>query len=949
MNASPPKISTRIPGVSTQTLDDGTLFSRLRAGHMLVTANSRLTRVLTDQYNRWCIQNGEKQWASPDICSWNQWINRLWEKAGLSGAFSAGRAVPGNRQLINLWEKVLNIKPLSADLIRPESLAGQLRDTRQLVTEWQVALDHPAWFGDTNENHRAFHQWNRAFDLLCEKANWINPDDRLAILRDAAAVLKGEVGTPVDLIGFDEFSPARRDLLAALHDQGVSLSMLTMASRRKRAVMWKSRDSKDEIDRMARWVRHCASENKDARIAVVVPELHARRREIERVLGEILTPGLENGGKHAKPWNISMGIPLAQVPVIEAAFDLLKLLDHSIDIQDIGRVLRSPWLRGADVERNNRCLLEKCLREHYPRQLKPGELVFRAGELKKYDHYDQVLPIEEQTPQPWNCPLLLSTLKTLARFRKDHNRAHPPSAWAGLLNQLLVNAGWSLGEHDPDVNQERNTENRQALQKWHECLRELASLDSTSAAISFATAINQLKQICREEIFQAHTPPTRIQVLGLYEISGLRFDYLWVVGLHNDSWPGSAKPNPFIPGQLQRGANLPNSSPERELEVARTITQRLLDTAQMCVFSYPGQVDGENQLPSPLLMTEDIQAVEDVEGWMEKNWRETVADAGGPHWDVLEMPGQLKHGTTRGGSSILKHQALCPFRAFASNRLGAEGLETPVDGISPALHGSLVHKVLELFWKETRTQANLKQLDEESLAARVQKHVEEVTSKERGLEQRPEFKDVEAQRVKRHILNFLALEARREAFEVVGFEREILPEIEGQEVRLFIDRIDRLESGEEIIIDYKTGMVDPKKWFGERPEDPQLPLYAISAAKTPAAVAFGILREDGCEYKGIVTRDGLLPDLPPKETTHTREQVEAGKNISETIADWKKTLHRLMSGFLEGDAEIDPKTEMTCKNSYCELQPLCRIRELQQYSKVQLQSGAHDEGTEGAP
>ncbi len=932
------KISARIPGVLTQTLDYDELFFRLRAGHRLITANSRLTRVLTDQYNQWNIESGKQQWNSPDICSWNQWINQLWEKAGLLGVAGTDRAVPGSRQLINLWEKILNIKPLSADLIRPESLASQLRDTRQLLTEWQVNQNHPAWFGDTNENHTAFHQWNRAFDGLCEKADWINPGDRLSILCESAGALMGEMNAAIDLLGFDEFSPARRDLLAALHDKGLSLCILTVTPRRDKAVMWKSRDGKDEIDRMARWVRHCASENKDARIAVVVPELQACRQQIERALGEILTPGHQNDCQRAKPWNISMGISLARVPVIEAAFDLLKMMDENIDIQDIGRVLRSPWLRGSEAERNNRSLLEKCLREHYPRQLKLGELIFRAGEINKYDRYNQPLPIEEHTPQAWNSPLLLASFKTLARFRNDHHKVRPPSAWAESLNQLLMNAGWSPGKQDPEVMQEENAENWQALQKWHECLRELASLDATSPSIGRSAAIHQLQQICRENIFQAHTPPTRIQVLGLYEISGLRFDYLWVIGLHNDSWPTSAKPNPFIPGQLQREANLPNSSPERELEVARIITQRLLDTAPMCVFSYPGQVDGEAQLPSPLLAGQNIQAVDDIEAWMEKNWRETVAGAEGPKWDALEMPGQLTHGTARGGSSILKHQALCPFRAFASNRLGAEGMETPVDGISPALHGSLVHKVLELFWKETKTQANLLQLNDELLSARVQKHVEAVTSEERGLEQRPAFKEVEAQRVKRHVLNYLALETERDAFEVVGFEREILAKIEGQEVRLIIDRIDRLESGEEIIIDYKTGKVDPKKWFGERPDDPQLPLYAISAEKQPAAVAFGIVREDGCEFKGIVTREGLLPQLPPKESVYTIEQVEAGKNMPETIANWRQTLHRLMSEFLEGDAAIDPKTEMTCGNTYCQLQPLCRIRELQQHSKVKLQS-----------
>ncbi|MGB7453864.1 MAG: PD-(D/E)XK nuclease family protein, partial [Lysobacterales bacterium] len=266
---------------------------------------------------------------------------------------------------------------------------------------------------------------------------------------------------------------------------------------------------------------------------------------------------------------------------------------------------------------------------------------------------------------------------------------------------------------------------------------------------------------------------------------------------------------------------------------------------------------------------------------------------------------------------------------------GADGLETPADGISPMLHGSLVHSVLEYFWKETKTQAALVSLDEAALSKRVRQHVKYVTDEERGLQQRPAFREVEAERVYRHVMEFLKLDKQRDAFEVTGFEKEILPDIEGQPIRLIIDRVDRLPSGEEIIIDYKTGKVEPKKWFGERPEDPQLPLYAISARKTPAAVVFGIIRDDECSFKGVVKQTGLLPGLPPKNSGSTRELIEAGENMSKTIENWRQTLHRLMADFLAGNAAIDPKGGTSiCEKSYCELQSLCRVGELVKQHKI---------------
>lgn len=940
----------------TQEIGHDALFKRLQPGHTLVTGNSRLSRVLAAQYSQWRISLGDRQWRSPAILSWNLWLAKLWETASLQGVDGTGHAVPGNRQLINLWENTLNGHPLSRVLLRPESLANQLSDTRRVITDWQLNLNDAAWFGDENENHQAFQQWNKAFEQRCKRDNWLPPEDRTALLCNALSTSQLELSGPIDLLGFDEFNPAQTKLLEALAGSGCVLSNLSLTPHQSSATLWKSKDSKDELQQMARWVRYWYEKEPDCSIAVVVPDLQMRRDAIERQLQEVLTPAHQNNvqndgqndGQAAKPWNISMGTPLARLPMIETAFDLLKLLHDRIDIQDIGRVLRSPWLKGADTERNSRALLEKCLRERYPRQLKLTDVHYRAGEIKKHNRYHQQLPEDEHTPQPWYSPELTTTLNKIMRFKHENKGKRAASAWAESLDQFLASLGWP--QLDAAANEpapEAHNVNWQALQSWRESLRELASLDATAGQLGRATAISQLQKICREKVFQAHAPAASIQVLGLYEVSGLRFDHLWVVGLHNGNWPPSAKPNPFIPSGLQRQANLPNSSPRRELEVARIITQRLLETAKGCVFSYPGQIDGEDVLPSPLLS--DIPPVEviDLKAWQGHSWRNTVANAEHAQLDVLAMPGKLTHGTARGGSSILKYQALCPFRAFASNRLGAEGLQTPADGINAALHGQLVHEVLEHFWRETKTQANLLGLDASSLEERVRRHVDTVVNNEKSLERRPFFRDVEADRIYRLVVKYLQLEAQREAFEVVGFEKEILPVIEGQTIRLVIDRLDRIISGdgqgggdddgdgEEIIIDYKTGKVNPKKWFGDRPDDPQLPLYAISADKTPAAVAFAVIRDEVCEYKGVATRAELLPGLPPKAGKLNQYLIDAGDDMPQTIDQWRQTLNGLMRKFLAGEAEIDPKAGLkTCGDSYCELQSLCRVGELMEFQKA---------------
>jgi ATP-dependent helicase/nuclease subunit B len=920
------------PDLPAETLDHESLFRRLSGGLTLVTANSRLARVLTGQYSHWRIAQGDGQWQSPAILSWDAWLDGLWEAAALQGIEGSGRAVPGSQQLLSLWESVLREDPHAQKLLRPESLASRLRDTRKLLVAWRLDPNHPTWRGEENENYAAFHRWNRSFESLCQRKQWIAPEDRSAILGQAVREARFVLSAHVALLGFDEFNPAQIELLAALIEAGNSVGQMTIAAAEPGAALWQSIGSEDELRKMARWVRYWFEKEPDSRIAIVVPNLLARRQEVERHLDEILTPGNEGASGGARPWNISMGKPLARYQMIESAFDLLRLLDKRIDIQDIGRVLRSPWVRGDVAERNSRALLEKCLRDKYPRQVKLSEVWYRAGEIRKYDRHHEKLPPDQREARAWNSPVLVSVIDTLARFERDNRSAREPSAWAEAFDRLLSKLGWPLGNAaETNAGAPEHSENWQTFQAWRDALRELATLDATLPRLGRKAAINQLHRVCRERVFQPRTAPARIQVLGLYEASGLRFDHLWVLGLHNGNWPPGAQPNPFIPGPLQQAAQIPQSSPQRELEVARAITLRLLETADDCVFSYPGRLDGDPILPSPLLQGEHFQLVDDVPGWAGDTWQAAVYGGEKPRIDPLLMPRPLERYTARGGSSILRHQALCPFRAFASNRLGADGLETPVDGISPMLHGSLLHRVLENFWRETRTQQALLLLDEGSLGKRIRKHVDDVINGERSLKNRRQFRDVEGERLARLTASSLELEKARDPFEVIAFEQEILQEIEGQVIRLIIDRVDRLPCGDEVIIDYKSGKVEPKKWFGNRPEDPQLPLYSISAEIRPAAIAFAVIRDDECLYKGVATQEGIFPGLPPKRNHHNADIIEAGLDMPATVQNWREILHRLMAEFLAGDARIDPKDgRKTCDNSYCEMQSFCRISELEQ-------------------
>jgi ATP-dependent helicase/nuclease subunit B len=911
------------------------LFRRLRDGHALITANSRLARVLGDRYAGWRAAAGDRQWPRAPILSWTAWLDRLWQDAALGGVPGTEHAIPGDQQTLSLWSEVLEQSELAAGLLRPRALARQVRDSRRRAVEWGLDFGHSAWYAGAagNENHAAFARWNRAFEALCRERGWLPPEDRATVLARAAGSLESLVACPVDLLGFDELSPQQKALLDAVEAAGIPVTWAELVPASGEALLWRAADRREELDIMARWVRHRLERHPEATIAVVAPDLAESRAAIERHLQRILLPAHPLPHEAERAWNVSMGEPLDRVPPVASAFDLLSLLGERIDIQTVGRVLRSPWIEGGITERGPRAHLERFLRDTYPRQLKLEELAYQARAVRRLARDGSELPPEEQLPRPWNAPLLARLVESLQRFERESRHPRNPSAWAEAFERLLNRAGWPRtpdSEQDDSWQANEHDATWQTWQAWQDALRALASLDATSARIGRDAALANLRQICRERIFQPRSAAARVQVLGLYEVAGLRFDHLWVTGLHGGNWPGPARPDPFIPGALQQAAGLPHSSPRRELEVARTVTRRLLETAPEIVFSQPRQHGGEPVLASPLLAELPNATDDALAGWTEPDWPGLMARARGTVLDPLAMPGPLDGSTARGGSSILKHQALCPFRAFASNRLGAEGLETPADGISPMLHGSLLHRVLEGFWHETRSQAELRALEPVSRRQRLKTHIDRVLAEERGLRFRPQFRDVEARRLLRLAQDALELELERSDFEAVDFEREVLHEIGGQTIRLYIDRVDRLADGGLAIIDYKTGRVDPAKWFGDRPEDPQLPLYAVSSGETPFAVVFAVIRDEECRFKGVVRAESAFPGLPPRRTRSTEALVAAGADMPATVAGWREVLHRLMAGFLAGQAAVDPKDgRRTCSGSWCELQSLCRIDELE--------------------
>ncbi len=423
-------------------------------------------------------------------------------------------------------------------------------------------------------------------------------------------------------------------------------------------------------------------------------------------------------------------------------------------------------------------------------------------------------------------------------------------------------------------------------------------------------AFRRLEHLCRETLFQPESASAPIQVLGVLESAGLRFDCLWVTGLTDEAWPLDAHPNPFIPIALQKKAGIPQAAAETSAALDRRLTEEWLGAAQEVVVSFPVKEKDRDLAPSPLIaaIPEDTVERPEYPRYRDLLFKHkhlvTVQDARGP---------AVPPGPVKGGTRVLADQAACPFRAFAHWRLAAEALDAPAPGPDAADRGKLLHNLMKHLWAELKDSAglhtkNLVPIIERAAAAAV---------KEAGLEGR--LAELERTRLAKLADEWLDLEKERKPFEVAFLEHPRTLAISGLEFSSRIDRMDRLlvpqEEGGHVLIDYKTGYrVTPRDWEPPRPDDPQLPLYAVAAPEELSAVAYAKLRPGAMRFSGFSRAKDLVP------------RVAAAKNWPALLAEWRKEAESLGAAFAAGDAAVDPKRDLkTCLR--CDLQTLCRVYE----------------------
>ena len=831
------------------------LLEKLKQGFVIITPNNRLSNQILDDYFKY---QGQACLDKPLCFSYSAFLQHLFQTLRYQKPHHQYPILLNAHQIRFLWRETIDsTRPLGCN----EGLLDAVISAWTRCKNWQIKPDLPE-FHITPQTLK-FQQWWQRFEHQLQKKQAITEQHLVQYLSEQQ--LSNNPWTQQIWVCFDDYTPDQIHLQKVLISQGSSIEHHDFNQEIRACYQLKAHEVRDEYQQLIHWLKDKTSKHRKS-IGVVIPNLATESTALSRILERHFPK---------EQINISLGASLAKYPIVAHALQLLKLDLDRLTNHQVRLLVTSPYIISAQQElvtRSQWLVDAPCLEEALiPLSLFTASLKQASPALKQA--CEQLLPYPQQ-----------ATI----------------SNWIQLFNARLNQLGFP-GDGTLD------SETYQCLQRFYHLFDEFRTFSVLTKTMTQEKALHTLDNLAHQTIFQSQKNQAQIQVLGLLEASGCSFENLWVSNMTDQCLPQKVNLSAFIPIALQGELNMPHANATRELAYAQKITQRFQRCSQESVFSYAQFIDDKPCMPSPLIANLPL-----LDLYLSKP--QFIHPALLQREEHYQLPMRATEQAV-GGTSLLANQAKCPFRAFAAHRLHLKAEITSTEGITAQERGQLIHRILEALWQQLKTQENFFNYPKDQLNHLITTIIENIIStaaQAHPLSFPKLVQSIEIQRLTQLVHACLDWERQRSAFTIQALEQASTIELAGLTFHVKIDRLDQLATGKKWVIDYKSRLPTQKPWDHERPEAPQLLLYALLDDDIQG-ILFLELRQGKITCCGLSEDGGILGMRP----------LDKNRSWQDYQSTWRETLTTLALEFQSGHCPPTPTQTSTC--THCEFDTLCRL------------------------
>lgn len=902
--------------------DIGPFLPLLGNGFTLLTPNNRSVDGILREYANSFRSSSEntETWQRPAVFAIDIYIQQLWQLAA-----SQAIAPFNETQLLGrfdeqeIWLQIVRSSYEKYPLLNSEETANSVARSYRFFQQWDVAK-----FAEIERYHSAidfqtFLDWSEQFEARCKKINAVSLSDAGRVIAEHIEEIKQILPKKIALINFNQPPPLYVKLFDALaRVTEVEWQRVNSEDKQLGPVFADSdsayrnfQNNSAEIDACIDWCHAKAIEFPDSHIGIVVDHSRSLEPMIEEALfrnSNASNSSQFDIAEHLNRYHSSDTLDERQD--FSAALSLLALNYDLVDSERFCKLLQSPALTGAENELQARIALEVYLRGN-------TEAEIRLSHLRS---------VMLQDERDYHCPILAETLIAFSELARHEPSRQSLRQWLQLFSRQLQLLGWP-GDSSSEHNQ------RQSL-LWQQCSRRFAASSKVLGNISLSAALGKLQTFLKQSNVNLNFDDRRqISLVDIEEAQDLVFDHVWILSVDDRNWPQAINPVAFLPYGLQQTLEMPGSSNQQQLDTALTQLLSLRQNTQAeLVISHHSLEEELSIRPSALLKEIAFKRTDEA---AEEAPKDRIRNNLETYKETLHIPLSSDEDIS-GGTGLLSNQSNCPFRAFARNRLKARGLDEFSYGLNSLVRGNALHKALEHIGKQLGDSTTLHALSSTATEELVVTSAGVAIDYLRKLHPEtmtPAFSLLEQGRLTNLLEGFLALEKQRSKFTILHNEKNVAWQHSLLSLNLRIDRIDQLDDGSLALIDYKTGKFTNYRWFDERPDDLQLPLYQIAVSnESEQSVSATLIFQLNAENIGLISPMELVDFGATVKVSRQAKSFEGGWPALQDY--WNRSIHTLVEEFESGLIAVAP-TRGTTTCQYCDLGPLCRIAETDQ-SQIHL-------------